>query len=141
MQKKSLSFKYTSFDLHSVLTFWLIGYKKSKKKLKACPGRGLRCTSVSWFCQLFFSLQQLHEVGIYSQIKKFAGSGFGGLVATLLAAGAGFKTMDIWLSNDIPKLTSGLNITFFKCNFCFKRVWKFIIQLGNSICNFHHLTN
>lgn len=44
---------------------------------------------------------------MYSQINKFTGTGFGGLTAALLASGAGLKTMEIWLNNDIPKLTTG----------------------------------
>ena len=53
------------------------------------------------------SLQVLDEAGVLRQVSRFAGSGFGALVATLLALGFSPVLVDRWLTAEVPKLISG----------------------------------
>ena len=49
----------------------------------------------------------LDEAGVLCRVERLAGSGYGALVATLLALGYSPKLIDRWLNVEVPKLISG----------------------------------
>ena len=52
-------------------------------------------------------MQVLEEAGVLRGITRFAGSGFGAIVVTLLALEFPPALVDRWLSAEVPKLLSG----------------------------------
>ena len=59
----------------------------------------------------------LDEAGVLIRVERLAGSGYGALVATLLALGYSPKLIDRWLNVEVPKLISGrlLSMPSFTC--------------------------